>query len=123
MQLGFAQEVATLPGLYAPPRGRLLLASDADSIAGCIALRPMGETTCEMKRLFVKPAFQGQGLGRRLAQRAISEARIMGYSTMRLDTLPVMHGAIRLYESLGFVRRSSYYNTPLQETVFMELKV
>jgi GNAT superfamily N-acetyltransferase len=120
---GFTVEMATLPGLYAPPRGRLLLAMGVDGPAGCVALRPIDETVCEMKRLFVRAAFQGHGLGRILAREVISEARSIGYATMRLDTLPAMHSAIRLYESLGFVRRSAYYATPLQETVFMELKL
>lgn len=120
---GFAAEVATLPGLYAPPRGCLLLAMQGEDIAGCVALRPVGETACEMKRLFVRPAYQGHGLGSALAQGVVLEARSIGYSTMRLDTLPDMHKAIRLYESLGFVRRSAYYDTPLQETIFMELNL
>ena len=120
---GFTAELATLPGLYAPPRGRLFLATHPDRSAGCIALRPLAGTVCEMKRLFVRPAYQRQGLGRTLARRAISEARGLGYSAMRLDTLPAMHNAIRLYESLGFERRSAYYETPLPETVFMELKL
>jgi putative acetyltransferase len=120
---GFANELATLPGLYAPPRGRLLLAADTDGPAGCVALRPTGDTVCEMKRLFVRPAYQGHGLGRTLAQRVISEARVIGYTTMVLDTLPSMHAAIWLYESLGFLRRSAYYETPLPETVYMELRL
>ncbi len=120
---GFAAELATLPGCYAPPRGRLLLATGPDGAAGCVALRPADDTVCEMKRLFVRPAFQGRGLGRALAQRVISEARGAGYSTMVLDTLPFMRSAIQLYEALGFVRRSGYYNTPLPETVFMELQL
>lgn len=120
---GFADEMMTLPGLYAPPQGCLLLATGTDGSAGCVALRPMGETVCEMKRLYVRPAYQGCGLGRTLAQRVISDARSCGYSAMRLDTLPLMHRAIRLYESLGFVRRSAYYDTPLRETVFMELQL
>ena len=120
---GFAVELATLPGLYAPPRGRLVLATGADGPAGCVALRPAGGTACEMKRLFVRPAYQGQGLGGALAKRVITEARGIGYSTMVLDTLPSMHSALRLYESLGFVRRSAYYDTPLPETVFMELRL
>jgi putative acetyltransferase len=120
---GFAAEVATLPGLYAPPRGCLLLAKQGESSAGCVALRPVGETACEMKRLFVRPAYQGRGLGNALAQRVVLEARNIGYSTMRLDTLPYMHKAIRLYESMGFVRRSAYYDTPLHETIFMELNL
>ena len=120
---GFAAEVATLPGLYAPPRGCLLLAMQGEDIAGCVALRPVGETACEMKRLFVRPAYQGHGLGSALAQGVVLEARSIGYSTMRLDTLPDMYKAIRLYEFLGFVRRSAYYDTPLQETIFMELNL
>lgn len=118
---GFAEEVATLPGLYAPPRGRLLLATEAERSAGCIALRPIDDRVCEMKRLFVRPECRGSGLGRTLAERIIAEARGIGYTSMRLDTLPVMQGAIRLYESLGFVRRPAYYETPIPETVFMEL--
>jgi ribosomal protein S18 acetylase RimI-like enzyme len=119
----FAEELATLPGLYAPPRGRLLLAGDADGPAGCVALRPLDETVCEMKRLFVRSACRGRGLGRALAREVISEAQLIGYATMRLDTLSHMQAAIRLYESLGFVRRSAYYETPLAETVFLELKL
>jgi putative acetyltransferase len=76
-----------------------------------------------MKRLFVRPAFQGRGLGRRLAEMVIAEARTIGYSTMTLDTLPFMHAAIHLYETLGFVRRPAYYAAPLQETIFMELQL
>jgi GNAT superfamily N-acetyltransferase len=120
---GFAAELAALPGIYAPPRGRLLLATCASGFAGCVALRPLGTTVCEMKRLFVRPAFQGQGLGRALAQRVISEAQTVGYAAMKLDTLPFMQGAIRLYESLGFARCSAYYETPMRETVFLELKL
>ncbi len=120
---GFDNEMATLPGLYTPPRGCLLLATGTDGSAGCVALRPMGDTVCEMKRLFVRPAYQGHGLGRTLALRVIAEAQAIGYSTMRLDTLPLMHSAVRLYESLGFVHRSAYYDTPLQDTVFMELEL
>jgi GNAT superfamily N-acetyltransferase len=120
---GFAAELASLPGLYALPRGRLLLASVRGEALGCVALRSGGGTVCEMKRLFVRPAFQGRGLGRRLAEMVIAEARTIGYSTMTLDTLPFMHAAIRLYETLGFVRRPAYYATPLQETIFMELQL
>jgi GNAT superfamily N-acetyltransferase len=76
-----------------------------------------------MKRLFVRPSYRRHGLGRTLAERLIAEVRDIGYTTMRLDTLAFMHDAIRLYEALGFVWRSAYYDTPLQETVFMERKV
>lgn len=120
---GFAEELAGLPGLYAPPRGRLFLASAEAEPVGCVALRPLDGMVCEMKRLFVRPAYQGRALGRTLAERAITEARTIGYSKMRLDTLPFMLPAIRLYEGLGFRRRPAYYDTPLPETVFMELEL
>jgi ribosomal protein S18 acetylase RimI-like enzyme len=118
---GFAEELAQLPGSYAPPRGRLLLAWANDVAAGCVALRPITDSVCEMKRLYVRPAFRGQGLGKQLAEQVITEAKQIGYSTMRLDTLPQMTAATRLYESLGFARCDTYYNTPLQDTIFMEL--
>jgi len=120
---GFNEELASLPGSYAPPQGRLLLATIADEPAGCVAMRPLGDTACEMKRLFVRPAFQGRGVGRNLAQHVIAQASSSGYSTMRLDTLSFMSSAIRLYQALGFVRRSAYYDTPLPDTVFMELQL
>ena len=120
---GFAAELAALPGLYAPPRGRLLLALEGDEALACIALRPREEGVCEMKRLFVRPAFRRQGLGRRLAQQLIAEAHAIGYARMRLDTLSSMQPALRLYESLGFVRCPAYYETPLPNTVFMELQL
>lgn len=118
---GFAAELASLPGLYAPPRGRLLLGFVGGDAAACVALRPIDATVCEMKRLYVRPAFRGLGLGRLLAQRAIAEARIAGYSAMRLDTLEEMEQAISIYKSLGFAARPAYYTTPLTHTVFMEL--
>src|ERR1051326_2331869 len=84
----FAEELANLPGDYAPPRGRLLLAREFDQIIGCVALRPAGPTTCEMKRLFVRPEYRDRGLGRVLVEAVIEEARKIGYTQMRLDTLP-----------------------------------
>ena len=120
---GWAAELAALPGVYAPPRGRLLLALAGSDASGCIALRPLGDAVCEMKRLFVRPAFRRQGVGKLLAQRIVEEARAIGYATMRLDTLPSMPAAIRLYEALGFVRCTAYHDTPLRETVFMELQL
>jgi putative acetyltransferase len=120
---GFPAELAGLPGLYVPPRGRLLLALADGEAAGCVALRPLGDGVCEMKRLFVRPAFRGQRLGKRLAQGVIAEAREAGYTMMRLDTLPAMQGAIRLYETLGFIRCAAYYETPLPDTIFMELRL
>jgi GNAT superfamily N-acetyltransferase len=120
---GFAAELAGLPGVYAPPQGRLLLAFDKGDVAGCVALRPLSEGICEMKRMFVRPAFRGRGIGRLLAERIISEAREAGYYAMRLDTLPFIREALALYKSLGFVRCPAYYNTPLPETIFLELRL
>src|SRR6266478_5956696 len=120
---GFAGELAGLPGLYAPSQGRLLLGWAEGGAVGCVGVRPLDPAVCEIKRLYVRPAFCGRGLGRRLAQRAVEEARAIGYSAIRLDTLPVMRNAIKLYEELGFVRCGAYYDTPLAETIFMELRL
>ena len=119
----FAEELTGLPGLYAPPRGRLLIAWSGEEPAGCVALRPWKDSVCEMKRLFVRPPFRGQNVGRKLAELVVSDARSIGYASIVLDTLPSMEAALQLYESLGFVRRGAYYETPLKETVFMELKL
>ncbi|WP_416181122.1 GNAT family N-acetyltransferase [Chloroflexus sp.] len=120
---GFEAELASLPGAYAPPRGRLLLALVANEAAGCVALRPLSETVCEMKRLYVRPPFRKAGLGRQLADHIVAEATAIGYELMRLDTLPSMGSAIRLYEALGFTRCAPYYPTPIAETVFMERRL
>ena len=98
----FAHELATLPGLYAAPLGRLLLATIDGRAAGCVALRPLENKVGEMKRLFVRPAFRRHGLGRQLVTRVLSEARLAGYATVRLDTLAEMTPAIALYKSFGF---------------------
>jgi len=118
---GFERELAELPGRYAPPTGRLLLAREGDRPAGCVALRQFGDGICEMKRLFVRPAFRRQGLGRALAGRIIAIAREIGYTSMRLDSLASMKGAICLYESLGFRRIPPYYHNPNGTAVFLEL--
>jgi len=118
---GFAGELADLPGCYAPPRGRLLIAWVHDEAAGCVAVRPLGEDVCEMKRLYVRLAFRGSGVGKQLAEASVAEARQIGYAIMRLDTVPKLEAATRLYESLGFVRRDAYYETPVVGTIFMEL--
>ena len=118
----FDKELAGLPGDYAPPTGRLLLAIEDDQIAGCVALRKIGDGTCEMKRLFLRSAFRGRGLGRKLAEAIITEAREIGYEHMRLDTLPGwMDQAIVLYRSLGFQEIDPYCNNPVPGATFMEL--
>jgi ribosomal protein S18 acetylase RimI-like enzyme len=119
---GFAEELATLPGKYAPPHGQLLIARDRnDNAIGCVALRPMDETgCCEMKRLFVAPGGRGLGLGRALAEAVIDAGRELGYAELRLDTLPTMRDAIALYEKLGFAPIAPYY-AAREGTLFMAL--
>jgi len=118
----FDKELAELPGDYAPPNGCLFLAVENDQVAGCVALRKIGEGTGEMKRLYVRPEFRGKGLGRSLTERIIEAARDMGYLRLRLDTLPgKMDQAIDIYRSLGFKDIERYYNNPYEEAAFMEL--
>ena len=118
---GFERELAELPGAYEPPRGRLLLAVDDSAPAGCVAIRPLVGDVCEMKRLYVRPAARGKRVGRLLAEAVIGEARSIGYSRMRLDTLPSMKDAQALYRELGFVEIAPYYASPVAGTRFMEL--
>jgi putative acetyltransferase len=120
---GFAEELANLPGAYVPPRGRLLLAIEGDAVMGCVALRPLSEADAEMKRLYVRPEAQGLGLGRKLTERVIAEARAIGYRRLLLDTLPVMGAAQGLYESLGFVDIPPYRQNPVPGARFLALEL
>jgi len=117
----FEAELAGLPGDYAPPNGCLLLAQIEEKPAGCIALRRLDDATCEMKRLFVLPEFQGKRLGRGLVDALISRARQIGYRRIRLDTLPSMERAISMYESLGFVDIEPYRPNPIEGARYLEL--
>ncbi|MDX6611137.1 MAG: hypothetical protein QOD75_323 [Blastocatellia bacterium] len=120
----FDQELANLPGAYAPPDGRLLLAFVEDQLTGCIALRKIEESVCEMKRLFVRADFRGEGLGRTLVDAIIEEARQIGYQRMRLDTIPMkMKSAIDIYRSMGFKEIGAYYENPVPGALFMELEL
>lgn len=120
---GFEEELSSLPGKYAEPRGAILLALDGEEPAGVVALRPFGETECEMKRLYVRPKYRGYGAGRRLAEAIVEAARAKGYGSMVLDTLERLQPAIRLYESLGFRRCEPYYSNPEPDVVFMRLEL
>jgi len=117
----FDEELATLPGRYAPPSGRILLARHDDAFVGCVALRQIGEGICEMKRLFVQPASRGKGIGKALAQAIIEEARRIGYKRMRLDT--AFEPALSLYKSLGFRQIPPYQYVPIEGVIFMELEL
>lgn len=120
----FEKELAELPGKYAPPDGRLLLAMNNGQLAGCAALRKIDVGICEIKRLFLRSQFRGQGLGRQLAKAIIREAKQIGYERMRLDTLPPkMNDAIALYRSVGFEEIGSYYDNPVPGAKFMELNL
>ena len=118
---GFAEELADLPGQYAPPEGCLLLALWKGQVAGCVALRKFSPSICEMKRLYTKPQFRGLGIGRAMCEEVIGWARRSDYERMRLDTLPSMEEAKDLYRSLGFREIEPYRFNPVEDASFMEL--
>jgi len=120
----FDEELAGLPGDYAPPEGRLLLGEYASELAACVALHKLDSEICEMKRLYLRPSFRGKGLGRALAGRIITEARQIGYRRMRLDTVePVMKDAVAMYRKLGFNQIEPYRSNPMTGAMYMELQL
>ncbi len=120
---GFEQELAGLPGPYAPPAGCLMLATVDDEPAGCVALKKLGDGVCEMKRLYVRDRHRGTGLGRRLVEQLLSEAKRLGYEAMRLDTVPsTMGSAVALYRALGFREIPAYCLNPVPGALYMELR-
>jgi ribosomal protein S18 acetylase RimI-like enzyme len=120
---GFTEELATLPWLYARPRGFIYLARQDGIVAGCIALKPLADGVCEMKRLYVRPTHRGYGIAQMLALTCLEQAKIIGYSFMKLDTLQRMAPAIRLYTKLGFEKSDPYYANPLPEVVYMQKRL
>jgi putative acetyltransferase len=120
----FDSELAGLPGDYAPPDGRLLLAEHESQLAGCVALHRLEDGICEMKRLYLRPQFRGKGIGRSLADCIIREARQIGYRRMRLDTVePVMKDAVAMYRQIGFREISPYRTNPIAGALYMELQL
>ena len=120
---GFEQELAGLPGAYAPPSGALLVARDGEAAAGCVALRRVDGGTGEMKRMFVREPWRGAGLGRRLALAIIAEAKQRGYARVVLDTLPRLSAAIALYRDLGFRETGPYLSCPTPGALCFELRI
>ena len=118
----FDKELAELPGDYAPPRGRLLLATCAGELAGCVALHDLGENVAEMKRLYVRPQYRGKRIGFALVQRLLAEASEIGYHSIRLDTVePVMKDAVKMYRRLGFREISPYRTNPIAGALYMQM--
>ena len=120
----FDQELAGLPGDYALPAGRLLLAEYEGKLAGCAALHKINDEVCEMKRLYLRPAFRGKGLGRVLTEEILRQARAIGYRKLRLDTVePVMKDAVAMYRRLGFREIAPYRENPMAGTLYMEVEL
>ena len=117
----FDEEMASLPGRYSGPEGRLFYATVDGKGAGCVGVRPLADGICELKRLYVEPGFRGTGVGRALALAGIRAARQIGYRKILLDTLPAMRMAVKLYRELGFTAAPAYYQTPIEVTQFLAL--
>lgn len=120
---GFEEELQTLHKVYNPPQGCIILAKEGKDVLGCIALKPIGDGVCEMKRLYVKPQTRGTGLGRTLVTELIRFAKESGYKTMKLDTLTTLESAIKLYRSMGFVTTNAYVYNPLNDVLYFELSL
>ncbi len=120
---GFGDEIARLPGDYAPPSGRLLIAMADGRAAGCVAMRRVDETRCEAKRLFVRPDFRGSGLGRRLMEAIIAEARAAAYRELVGDTMPVMERALAMYERMGFERCEAHLAQATPGAIYIRLRL
>lgn len=120
----FDKELAELPGKYASPEGRLYLVKHGEDYIGCIGLRKISHGICEMKRLFIKPEHQGHGLGKKLVEFIINDAKDIGYKLMRLDTIKEkMPNAVDIYEKHGFKKIDKYYDNPNPHTLYMELEL
>ena len=117
----FGDEMASLPGAYAAPAGRLFFAEFEGRPAGCVGIRPSSDGVCEMKRLYVEPEMRGNGIGRQLALAAIKAAKALGYRKVMMDTLPAMRIAVKLYRELGFKEAPAYYPTPVEGALFLAL--
>jgi len=120
---GFSTELERLPGGYTPPWGQLLIALLDGVVCGVVGIRRLGENTAEMKRLYVKPKCRGEGVGKRLVEAALAEARRMGYGEVKLDTLPAMDAAMGLYQSFGFRETQPYYDNPIAGARFLALRL
>lgn len=117
----YDEEIAHLEHKYGPPAGRLYLALMDESVAGCVALRKLDEERCEMKRLYVRPEFQGQGIGRMLTEQVLEDARSIGYQKILLDTFPFLTHAVTMYRHMGFEEIPKYNDSPMDSTIYMML--
>jgi putative acetyltransferase len=119
----FDQELQIMPQMYGPPKGELFLILDNQTYIGCAAIRQLDSTTCELKRMYIKPAYRGQNLGRKLMDLALETAQIMGYESMKLDSLRRLDAAVTLYKQYGFTEIASYNFNPEQDVVYFERKL